>query len=195
MNNIERIAEKSRKTLETEINLKINLDGEGVYNINTPCRFFNHMLEQLSAHSAIDIELSACALDNNFHHLIEDCAIALGEALNEALFDKRGIKRYSSIILPMDDALILCALDISKRPYFKLTMDLKEQKTDDFETVLFYHFFNTLSNNAGLCLHIKMLDGFDCHHIIEASFKAFAKCLGESIKIISDKIPSTKGLL
>ena len=190
-----RLAEKTRTTKETDINLKINLDGSGKYSISTPCNFFNHMLEQLSAHSGIDIDIEAKALDNNFHHMIEDCAIVLGDTLSEALGDKKGIKRYSSIILPMDDALILCALDISNRPYFALDMEIEDEKTDDFETVLFYHFFNTLSNHSGLCLHIKMLDGFDTHHIIEASFKAFAKCLKESIKVEGSEIPSTKGIL
>ena len=190
-----RINEKIRKTKETEVELKINLDGSGLYNIDTPNQFFNHMLEQLSAHSNIDIELNAKALDNNMHHLVEDCAITLGCAINEALNNKRGIKRYSNIILPMDEALIMCALDISQRPYFKLDMEIKEEKTADFETVLLHHFFQSLVFNAGLCLHIKMLDGFDTHHIIEATFKAFAKCLKESIKIEGDKIPSTKGVL
>lgn len=192
---MKRINEKVRKTNETEITLKINLDGEGKYNINTPNQFFNHMLEQLSAHSNIDINIDARALDNNMHHLIEDCAITLGCAIKEALADKKGIKRYSNIILPMDEALILCALDISQRPYFKLDMELKDEKTADFETVLLHHFFQSLAINAGFCLHIKMLDGFDTHHIIEATFKAFARCLKESIKIESDKIPSTKGVL
>ena len=192
---MQRQIEKIRTTKETDIKLEINLDGNGSYLINTPCRFFNHMLEQLSAHSNIDINLEAKALDNNFHHLVEDCAIVLGCAIKEALSDKKGIKRYSSIILPMDDALILCALDISQRPYFKMDFSIKEEKTDDFETVLFYHFFNTLSYNMGLCLHLKMLDGYDCHHIIEASFKAFARCFNEAIQISGDKIPSTKGVL
>ena len=190
-----RISLKKRTTNETSIELNINLDGSGEYKINTPCRFFNHMLEQLSAHSGIDICLSAKALDNNFHHLVEDCAITLGQALSEALGDKKGIERYSNITLPMDDALILCALDISQRPHFNLDMQLKDEKTDDFETVLFHHFFNSLAINAGLCLHIKMLNGYDTHHIIEASFKAFARCLKKSITISGDKIPSTKGVL
>lgn len=192
---MQRQFEKTRTTKETDINLKINIDGAGEYEINTPCNFFNHMLEQLSAHSGIDIVLNAKALDNNFHHLIEDCAITLGDALKNALGDKRGINRYASIILPMDEALILCALDVSQRPYFKLDMQLKDEKTDDFETILLHHFFNSLAMNMGLCLHIKMLDGFDTHHIIEAIFKAFAKCLKKALEITSDKIPSTKGLL
>ena len=115
-----RTIEKTRKTNETNIELKINLDGNGNYEITTPNNFFNHMLEQLSAHSNIDIKINAQALDNNMHHLIEDCAITLGNAIKEALGDKKGIKRYSNIILPMDEAIILCALDISQRPYFKL---------------------------------------------------------------------------
>ena len=190
-----RIIEKSRKTNETEIELKINLDGCGKYSINTPNIFFNHMLEQLSAHSNIDLDINAKALDSNMHHLIEDCAITLGSAINEALGNKKGIKRYSNIILPMDEALIMCALDISQRPYLKMNIELKEEKTADFETVLLHHFFQSLCFNAGFCLHIKMLDGYDTHHIIEATFKAFARCLRESISIIDDKIPSTKGVL
>ena len=190
-----RCIEKNRTTKETSIELKINLDGCGEYKIATPYKFFNHMLEQLSAHSGIDVELNAQALDFNQHHLVEDCAIVLGQAIKEALGDKKGIERYSSIILPMDETLIMCALDISQRPYFKLDMELKDEKTEDFETILVHHFFNSLAMNAGLCLHIKMLDGYDTHHIIEATFKAFAKCLKNSIKVTGQAIPSTKGIL
>lgn len=189
------IIEKERNTLETEIKIKLNLKGSASRKIETPCRFFNHMLENFAAHSGFDIELSAKSLDNNFHHLVEDCAIVLGSAIKEALGDKKGIKRYSNIILPMDDALVLCALDISNRPYFKLTAELKDEKTDDFETVLFYHFFNSFSMNLGLNLHLKVLDGFDTHHIIEASFKALARCLKEATTVVSDTLPTTKGLL
>lgn len=190
-----RIAEKTRTTKETDINLKINLDGEGSYSIQTPCEFFNHMIEQLAKHSRIDIELNAKALDNNFHHLIEDCAIVLGQAINEALGDKRGIQRYSHTILPMDDALILCALDISGRSYLNFDFEIEDEKTADFETVLFYHFFNSFVANSGICLHLKMLDGFDTHHIIEATFKAFAQSLKTALKVVGDEIPSTKGVL
>ena len=186
---------KIRNTKETSIELSLNLDGCGKYQITTPSKFFNHMLEQLSAHSGIDIKLEAMALDGNYHHLIEDCAITIGQAIQEALGEKRGIERYSSVILPMDEALILCALDISQRPYFKLDMELKDEKTDDFETVLLHHFFHSLAMNAGLCLHIKMLDGSDTHHLIEATFKAFAKCLKKAVCVSGDKIPSTKGIL
>ena len=192
---MQRIAEKTRNTKETEISLKINLDGCGKYEINVQNRFFKHMLEQLSAHSGIDIQLNALALDNNHHHLIEDCAILLGKAFVETLGDKKGIERYSSVILPMDEALILCALDISSRPFLNLDVEIKEEKTDDFETVLFHHFFQSLVTNAGFTLHFKMLNGYDTHHIIEASFKAFAKALKQAVKISGSEIPSTKGIL
>ena len=190
-----RIAEKTRQTKETDIKVKVNLDGTGNYSIQTPNNFFNHMLEQLAKHSNIDIELVANSLDNNFHHLIEDCAIILGQALNEASGNKRGIKRYSSVILPMDEALILCALDFSGRAYLRFNIKLKDEKTADFETVLLYHFFNSLATNSGMCLHLKMLDGIDTHHIIEATFKAFAKALGDCLRVVNDLIPSTKGVL
>lgn len=190
-----RIAEQKRTTKETDIELKINLDGKGEYKINTPNTFFNHMMEAFCCHSGIDMELNAKSLDNNMHHLVEDCAIVTGLAVKVALQDKIGIKRYSHIILPMDDALILCALDISNRPYFKLDMTIEQEKTQDFETVLFYHFMYSFSMNLGLCLHIKKLDGFDPHHIIEAGFKALAKALREAITIVDTKILSSKGSL
>lgn len=190
-----RTVEKSRQTKETKINLKINLDGKGIYNINTPNHFFNHLLEQLSLHSDIDIDLDAQSLDLDSHHLIEDCAIVLGSAIKEALGDKKGIKRYSNIILPMDDALIMCAVDVAGRNYFELKADIKEEKTEDFETVLFYHFFKSLTDNASFCLHLNVLSGYDPHHIIEASFKAFARCIKDAFLITSDKLPSTKGQL
>ena len=192
---MQRIIEKTRKTKETEIELKINLDGCGKYEIKTQNRFFNHMLEQLSAHSGIDITLHANALDENHHHLIEDCAILLGKSVAEALGDKKGIERYSSLILPMYEALIMCALDISNRPFLNLDVEIKDEKTDDFETILLHHFFNSFVVNSGICLHIKMLNGYDTHHIIEAIFKAFAKCMKKAISITSNEIPSTKGIL
>ncbi len=184
-----------RNTKETEISLDLNIRGNGNSSIESPNLFFNHMLREFAHHGNFDITLNAKSLDSNFHHLVEDCAIVLGSAFKEALGEKRGIKRYSSIILPMDDALVMCALDISNRPYFKLDCKMSEQKTEDFETVLFYHFFNSFAMNLGLCLHIKVLDGIDAHHIIEAAFKAVARCLKESVTIENDRLPSTKGQL
>lgn len=193
-----RICNKTRKTKETDINLNINIDGKGNYSISTGYNFLNHMLEQFSYHSGIDIDLSAKSLDCDSHHVVEDIAITLGSAIKEAIGDKKGIKRYAHIILPMDEALILSAIDISGRPFCRVNVDIEDEKVSDFETVLLAHFFNSLSQNIGMSLHIRKLDGFDTHHIIEASFKATARALKEALRIDplkKDEIPSTKGLL
>lgn len=190
--------EKTRNTLETQISLTLNPKGKGQYEITTPIKFFSHMLELLCAHSNFDLKLNANSLDNDPHHLVEDTAITLGEALKNSLGDKKGIKRYSSVILPMDEALILCAIDISGRPYCKIDVDIKEEKTSDFETVLLAHFFKSFALSSGMTLHIKMIEGIDPHHIIECVFKTCARALREAISIDienSDKIPSTKGQL
>ncbi len=190
--------ETSRNTKETEIFIKFSPNGTGQNKIETPLKFFNHMLEQLSYHSKFDIELTAKSLDMDPHHIVEDVAIVLGSALKEALGDKRGITRYASVFLPMDDALCHCALDISGRAYCKCTFNLKDEKTSDFETVLLPHFYNTFAQNAGLTLHIRQIDGYDTHHIIEASFKAFAralKCASAIDETAKDVLPSTKGIL
>lgn len=192
------IVETSRNTKETEISIKFNPKGTGQNKIETPLKFFNHMLEQLSYHSKFDIELKANSLDMDPHHIVEDVAIVLGCALKEALGDKRGITRYSSVFLPMDDALCHCALDISGRAYCKCSFNLKDEKTSDFETVLLPHFYNTFAQNAGITLHIRQIDGYDTHHIIEASFKAFARALKVAVAIdenAKDTLPSTKGIL
>ncbi len=190
--------ETSRNTKETEIFIKFSPNGTGQNKIETPLKFFNHMLEQLSYHSKFDIELTAKSLDMDPHHIVEDLAIVLGSALRKALGDKRGITRYASVFLPMDDALCHCALDISGRAYCKCTFNLKDEKTSDFETVLLPHFYNTFAQNAGLTLHIRQIDGYDTHHIIEASFKAFAralKCASAIDEAAKDVLPSTKGIL
>ena len=192
------IVETSRNTKETEISIRFNPNGNGQNKIDTPLKFFNHMLEQLSYHSKFDIELSAKSLDMDPHHIVEDVAIVLGAALKEALGDKRGISRYASVFLPMDDALCHCALDISGRAYCKCTCDLKDERTSDFETVLLPHFYNTFAQNAGLTLHIRQIDGYDTHHIVEASFKAFARALRAACAVdvaSAGELPSTKGVL
>ncbi len=192
------IIEKTRNTKETEINLVFNPKGCGKYKISTGLNFFNHMLEQLTYHANFDIELTAKSLDGNEHHLVEDVAITLGQAFLNSLEDKKGIKRYASVILPMDEALILCAVDVSGRAFCKADFNIKEEKTSDFETVLLIHFFNSFAMNAGITLNIKQLDGIDPHHIIECSFKAFARALKGATETDSDnpnKIPSTKGIL
>lgn len=192
------IIEKTRNTKETEISLKFNPKGSGKYNISTGFKFLNHMLEQFAYHGNFDLELNAKSLDGDSHHIAEDIAITLGKAFIESLEDKKGIKRYSNVILPMDEALILCAIDISGRPYAKVDINLSDEKTSDFETVLLPHFYNSFAQNALITLHIKELDGIDTHHIIECSFKAFARALKAAIEIDPDKqndVPSTKGVL
>lgn len=190
--------EKSRYTNETQVSIVINPYGNGSYNISTPINFLNHMLELFCAHANFDINLSAKSLDGDFHHLVEDIAITLGQALKDTLGDKKGINRYANIILPMDDALILCAVDVSGRSYCKIDVNIKEEKISDFETVLLAHFFQSLCANANITLHLKMLNGEDPHHIIECIFKAFARTLRVAVAIDnsnSEKIPSTKGIL
>jgi len=193
-----REAQKTRETKETKIEAKINLDGKGNYDIKTPFQFFNHMLEQFSYHSSIDIDLVAESKDGDSHHLVEDVAIVLGELVKTALDDKKGIRRYGEFILPMDEALVLSVIDISGRPYSKIDVEVQDEKTSDFETVLLAHFFSSFAQNLGASLHIKKLDGTDTHHIIEASFKSSARAIKQAIEIDPNKIgeiPSTKGLL
>ena len=156
--------EKIRKTNETEIKVKMNLDGNGVGTIKTPIRFFNHMLEQVVLRSGIDLEIEAQSLDDNQHHLVEDVGITLGNAILEALGDKRGINRYGSVILPMDEALSLVAIDFSGRAFFKSNVEIKQNKTDDFETVLLFHFFQSFASSSLSTLHIKTIEGQDPQH-------------------------------
>ncbi len=192
------IVEKIRTTKETDISLKLNLRGEGKNNIEMPSNFFSHMLREFSVHGKFDIELSAKSLDNDMHHLIEDAAIVMGQAFREAFGDKRGINRYADIFIPMDDALCQCVIDISGRAYCICKFDLKDERTSDFETVLLVHFYNTFAQNAGVTLHIRQIEGFDTHHIIEASFKAFARAMKTACALNlenPDKLPSTKGIL
>ena len=189
---------KVRKTAETEINVKINLDGKGEYKINTGIKFFDHMLEQFAHHSNFDLELTALSLDKDNHHIVEDVAITLGSAIVDALGDKKGIKRYGEKILPMDEALVLSVVDISGRVFSKVDAEIRDEKTSDFETVILPHFFSSFAQAALMTIHIKMLDGFDTHHIIEAIFKSFARALKEAVSFDennSDRVPSTKGIL
>ncbi|MCD8025252.1 MAG: imidazoleglycerol-phosphate dehydratase HisB [Candidatus Gastranaerophilales bacterium] len=191
------IVEKIRNTKETQISLKFNPKGRGIYKISTGFSFLNHMLEQFAYHGLFDVELSALSLDNDMHHITEDIAIVLGGAFLESLGDKKGIVRYSNVILPMDDALVLCAVDISGRGFCKTDFNITDEKTSDFETVLLPHFYNSFATNALLTLHIKQLEGQDTHHIIECSFKALAKALKSAIQIDPDRncVPSTKAIL
>lgn len=193
-----RSSKKIRKTLETEITVELNLDGTGKHEITTPIKFFTHMLEQVAAHGNFDLKIDVKSHDLDNHHVVEDVAITLGEAFREALGDKKGITRYGSFILPMDEALSLAVIDLSGRIFSKITADIKDEKTSDFETVLLPHFFGSFAQASLSTIHIKLLDGSDTHHIIEAIFKSFARALRIACSIDEnkkDEIPSTKGLL
>ena len=193
-----RKSEKIRKTLETEVKIELNIDGKGQREINTPIKFFTHMLEQFAAHGSFDLNIDVKSHDKDNHHVVEDVALTLGEAFKEALGDKKGITRYGSFILPMDEALSLSVVDLSGRAFSKTDVSIKDEKTSDFETVLLPHFFNSFAQASLSTIHVKMLDGNDTHHIIEAIFKSFARALKISCSIDEknkDLIPSTKGLL
>lgn len=193
-----RLCAKTRKTNETEITVNLNLDGNGINKINTGIKFFDHMLEQLAHHACFDLEINVISHDKDNHHIVEDVAITLGSALNEALGDKKGITRYGEKIIPMDESLALSVIDLSGRIYSKVDAIIKDEKTSDFETVLLPHFFSSFAQAALMTIHIKLLDGTDTHHIIEAIFKSFARALKIAVSYDltnKDKIPSTKGIL
>jgi imidazoleglycerol-phosphate dehydratase len=189
----------SRKTAETEITVEIDLDGSGTYDNQTGVGFFDHMLDQLSRHALIDMTLRATGdLHIDDHHTVEDCGIALGQALVQALGDKRGITRYGECHLAMDDAQVRCALDLSGRPYLICNLDLPTAKISTFDSELVREFFQALATHGGITLHIDRLHGFNSHHIAEAAFKAVARALRQAVETDphkADAIPSTKGAL
>ena len=189
----------TRNTNETKIFAKVYLDGKGVNSITTGLPFFDHMLEQLSKHSLIDIDLKCLGdLKVDAHHTIEDCGWALGRAIKEALGNKRGIKRYSFNYLPMDECLTRCCLDISERPWLIWNVFLPNISIKNIETEIFREFFQSFSQAGGLTIHIENLYGTNTHHIIESCFKALAICMRNSIYIDLqnfNNIPSTKGTL
>lgn len=194
-----RSAEIKRKTSETEIDLKLNLDGTGKCSIQTGVGFMDHMLTLFARHGRFDLDV-ICRGDTmvDDHHSVEDIGIALGAALGQALSDKRGIKRYGSMLLPMDEALVLCSLDLSGRSCLRFTAQIPSQKIGTFDTELVEEFFLAVTRSAGMTLHMRMLDGTNSHHIVEAMFKAFGRALGEAVSIderLGDEIPSTKGVL
>ena len=194
-----RVAKLERKTKETSVFAEINLDGTGKYNVATGIGFFDHMLEQLSKHSLIDITIKAEGdLHIDAHHTAEDVGITLGQVIKEAVGDKRGIRRYGHFDLVMDEARTSCSLDLSNRPYLKWDVNFSVDKLGDMDTELFQEFFHALAGNAGITLHVSQLAGTNNHHIIEASFKAFAKALRMALEIdprAENTLPSTKGAL
>ena len=193
-----RTATVTRKTRETNITVTLDLDGSGKADLHTGIGFFDHMLDGFARHGLFDLSVTCHGdLDVDCHHTIEDIGIALGTALKEALGDKAGLVRYGSCMLPMDETLMLCALDLSGRPYLKFYMPLTVPKVGDFDTEMVHEFFYAVSYGAEMNLHLKMLDGENNHHIIEAAFKAFAKALDKAT--IADPritdVLSTKGSL
>lgn len=177
----DRNAVVDRVTKETNIHMELNLDGSGKAEIETGVGFFNHMLDSFTRHGFFDMKLSVQGdLFVDSHHTVEDTGIVLGQAIKNALGDKKGIKRYGSFILPMDETLVLCAIDLSGRPYLSFDMDFTVEKVGYMETELVKEFFYAISYAAGMNLHIKKLSGDNNHHLIEAAFKAFAKALDEA---------------
>ena len=189
----------NRKTAETDIALTLNLDGTGASSVNTGCGFLDHMLTLFARHGGFDLTVT-CNGDTyvDDHHTVEDIGICLGKALAEALGDKRGIRRYGDRILPMDESLILSAVDISGRGGCYMELDIPTEKVGTFDTQLCEEFFIALAQNAGLTLHVRQLAGRNSHHIIEGAFKSVARSLGEAVSIDpahADDIPSTKGVI
>lgn len=195
---MERKGAIKRKTKETDIDLELNLDGVGVSNIETGIGFFDHMLDGFARHGLFDLSVVATGdLVVDSHHTIEDTGIVLGSAIKEAIGDKKGMKRYGSCILPMDETLVLCAIDLSGRPYLVFDGEFTTDRVGYMDTEMVKEFFYAISYSAGMNLHIKVLSGTNNHHIIEAMFKAFAKALDEATQIdarITDVL-STKGTL
>ncbi|MBQ4510437.1 MAG: imidazoleglycerol-phosphate dehydratase HisB [Clostridia bacterium] len=194
-----RQAELKRKTNETDIELSINLDGSGVSNIDTGCGFLNHMLTLFARHARFDLNVKCVGdTDVDYHHTVEDIAIVLGKAFAQALGDKKGIYRYGDIILPMDEALILCAIDISGRGESYYDLKIPAYKVGDFDTELTEEFLRAFARDAGITLHTKQLAGSNSHHIIEGAFKALARALNKAVAIdenYKNEVPSTKGVL
>ena len=190
-----RIANISRKTSETDIKIRMNLDGEGKYNINTGVNFFNHMLESFSKHSMIDLDVDAKGdIEIDDHHTIEDIGILLGEVFLEAIGDKKGIKRMAHAMVPMDESIATVAIDIGGRSYCNMKLDFKNDKIGDMTSDVVIHFFESFASSAKLNIY-GTVEGANDHHKAEAVFKAFAKSLKEAIKVEHDQIPSTKGVL
>ncbi|WP_417263605.1 imidazoleglycerol-phosphate dehydratase HisB [Celeribacter sp.] len=194
-----RKASITRKTAETEITVEINLDGTGIYDNQTGVGFFDHMLDQLSRHSLIDMTIRAKGdthIDD--HHTVEDTGIAIGQALVKAVGDKKGIYRYGHFALAMDDTQVACALDLSARPFLVWNVEFPTDKIGTFDTELVREFFQALSTHGGITLHIDKLHGINSHHIAEAAFKSVARALRMALEIdprMADSLPSTKGAL
>jgi imidazoleglycerol-phosphate dehydratase len=188
-----------RQTRETEIHVQLNLDGQGQHDLATGVPFLNHMLSHVAVHGSLDLVVSARGdTDVDDHHTVEDVGICLGQAMRAALGDKRGITRYAHQLLPMDEALVLVAMDLSGRGLLVYDVPFPQPTIGLFHVELVHEFLQALATNAGLCLHVKLLYGSNAHHIAEAVFKGVGRCLGEAVRIDPDRanaVPSTKGML
>ena len=195
---MERISEIIRNTKETQISVRLNLDGSGQYQIQTGIGFFDHMLEGFARHGLFDLEIKVSGdLNVDCHHTIEDTGIVLGQAIREAVGDKKGIRRYGSRILPMDEVLVLCALDLGGRPYYRSDAVFPTERIGTMDTEMVREFFYAVSYSAAMNLHFKMLESGNSHHMAEGMFKAFAKALDEAVSFdtrITDVL-STKGII
>lgn len=188
-----------RKTAETDIELTLDLDGSGKSRIDSGCGFLDHMLTLFAGHGRFDLTLT-CRGDTrvDYHHSVEDIGIALGQAFTEALGDKRGVTRYGSMLLPMDEALVLCAADLSGRAMLRYALEVPAGKVGDFDTELAEEFFWGFVRSAAATVHLRQLDGTNTHHILEAAFKAFGRAMRQAVKLdpeLSGEVPSTKGVL
>ncbi|RMF90149.1 MAG: imidazoleglycerol-phosphate dehydratase HisB [Methanobacteriota archaeon] len=189
-----RTAEIVRKTSETEVQVKLNLDGKGSYRVSTGIGFFDHMLESFARHGSFDLEVTAKG--DNEHHIVEDTGIALGEALKKALGDKKGINRFGQAVIPMDEVLILTSVDLSGRAYTSLDVKFRKKKIEDLSAEMIEHFIHSFASEARMNLHIKFLDGRNDHHKAEAIFKSLAIALRMAVaKDATKGLPSTKGVL
>lgn len=191
-----RRSEVKRETAETKVELSLELDGSGRADVKTGVGFLDHMLTLLALHGGFDLAVSCRGdLEVDGHHSVEDIGLCLGAAIAQALGKKRGINRYGDIILPMDEALILCAVDLSGRPCLRYTAEIPSEKVGDFDTELAQEFFQAVANTGLMTLHIRQLDGINSHHIIEGMFKAFGRALREAVTVRGEALPSTKGVL
>lgn len=194
-----REARKERKTAETEIRLELRVDGSGQREIRTSCGFMNHMLELMSYHARFDLKVEGRGdIEVDDHHLVEDLGILLGDALKEALGEKKGIKRYGQSLLPMDESLVLCGVDVSGRAYLGFDVNMPQATVGSFDTELVEEFFQAFVRSSGMTLHLKLLSGRNTHHVIEAIFKAFGRALRDATgrdASFAEEVPSTKGVL
>jgi imidazoleglycerol-phosphate dehydratase len=195
-----RVSEKKRETKETSIAVRLDLDGAGLATADTGLPFFDHMLSQLGKHGGFDLDVSAKGdLEVDAHHTVEDTAIVLGEALAEALGDKAGVRRFASILLPLDEALVEVALDLSGRPFTVYEVDFGGEVlplgTPPFDPQMAEHFFQSFATAAAMTLHVRLRSGRNTHHILEAAFKGLARCLRDAVRIEGTSVPSTKGTL